>query len=49
MTYENEKIKTWYVQGKKNTYLISFATAEEQIWAEELPEMEKIALSLKEM
>ncbi|EEF90683.1 hypothetical protein BACCELL_01688 [Bacteroides cellulosilyticus DSM 14838] len=43
------KIKTWYVQGKKNTYLISFATTEEQIWAKELPEMEKIALSLKEM
>jgi len=43
------KIKTWYVQGKKNTYLISFATTEEQIWAKKLPEMEKIALSLKEM
>ena len=26
-----------------------FATTEEQIWAKELPEMEKIALSLKEM
>ena len=26
--------------------VISFATTEEQIWAKELPEMEKIALSL---
>ena len=29
--------------------VISFATTEEQIWAKELPQMEKIALSLKEM
>lgn len=43
------KIKRWYVQGKSNTYVISFATTEERTWDKELLEMEKIAFSLKEM
>ena len=43
------RIKNWYVQGRSNTYVVSFATTENQIWYEELPEMEKIVLSLKEI
>ena len=50
-TGENQilKMKIWYVQGKKNTYVISFATAEELIWRKELSTMEKIAFSLEEI
>lgn len=45
---EELRIRDWYVCGKNNTYLISYATTSISAWNKWLPEMEKLVISLQE-
>lgn len=42
------KMKKWYVQGKKNVYVIDFVSSSTLGWEKWLPEMEKAVQSLEE-
>lgn len=46
---EELRIRNWYICGKKNAYLVSYATTSVSAWSKWLPEMEKLVASLREL
>lgn len=45
---EELRIRNWYVCGKNNTYLVSYAATTASAWKKWLSEMEKLVVSLRE-